>query len=365
MSLQHLLSVPTAGSRIAAMEGLRGYAALLIYILHLTGQFLNLRFEINLDELKPHDYELDKPWLILADWLHSSHYGVDIFFALSGYLIAGIVSRDGFKYAPYIFNRFLRVYPVLITSTFIYVAYQILLHDSNIWWGGIVGNLLLLNGISNLNFPAINIVTWSLFFEISFYVTFPLVWFACKRQLNLFLCLSIFIVVLLSFVNDNYSRYIMFAVGVALRLCSQQTSRLFNSRFSDGQVALLYVAATISFMFVDSFRYFLPIFIFPAFLFIHHSIHLSGWLNRLFSNPILRYLGNISFSFYIYHPLALRLTHSILDKLGNWSNDIYLIGLTIISLTLSLVFAALSYVLIERLYFTARHERIPSQPRQA
>ncbi|MCC6201482.1 MAG: acyltransferase [Gammaproteobacteria bacterium] len=363
--IDRLLSVPTSSQRLGAMEGLRGYAALLIYVLHLTGQFFSRRLEVSMDDITLSSLAERHPLEAIGYWLFSSHYGVDIFFALSGYLIAGIVTRQGFRYGPYLVNRLLRIYPVLICSTFIYVAYRIFVNGGTVWWGGLVGNLLLLNGIAELDFPAINIVTWSLFFEISFYLAFPIIWMACRQRLGRFTIVFLGLVAVLAVCNDNYSRYAMFGVGILLKLLPAPLLAQVRSRFSDISVAVLYVAAAAVFMATQQFVLFLPVFAIPAFLLMDRAIHSDGWLNQLFSNRWLRYFGNISFSFYIYHPLGLSVAHAVLERYPGWTHGKYLAGFIVLSFASSTVFAVLSYVFVERLYFSSRRHALTPRPQQA
>lgn len=347
------------------MEGLRGYAALLVYLLHLTGHYYKQRHGVGLDDWSFADLDWSHPLDIVAYWLFSSHYGVDIFFVLSGYLIAGIVTRDNFRYGPYVVSRLLRIYPVLITSTFVYVFYRILMNGGNIWWGGIAGNLLLLNGIPELHVPAINVVTWSLFFEVSFYVSFPLLWLVSGRNLLRFVVMALAGVVLLAFVGDNYARFAMFIAGVALKTMPQRMAHWLRHAVSERIVFVLYLIAAATFMYTKQFIQFLPLFLIPSFLFIDRAVHGEGWLNRIFSNKWLRYFGNISFSFYIYHPLGLGIAHLALDGYERLTDIGYLVLFTAVSFGTSLVLATLSYVGVERLYFTSRRHVTVARTQQA
>ncbi|RLQ20765.1 acyltransferase [Seongchinamella sediminis] len=336
------------------MEGLRGYAAFIIYALHLIGQYYNRRMSIDFDDFGLSDISLDAPGAALAYWIHSSHYGVDIFFALSGYLIAGLVVKETFHYVPYLLNRVMRIYPVLVVSTFMYVAYGVVFKDGGIWWGGIVGNLLLLNGIKGIDFPAINIVTWSLFFEMAFYIAFPLIWGLAGKSLLRFLCISMAIIVFLSTINNDYVRFTMFLAGVSLRMMPIESLDRIRSFFTDKWVAVIYVTAAAFFMVTKNFLYFIPVFIAPCMLLIDRVLNVDGWLRRIFSWRWIRYFGNISFSFYIYHPLGLSVATAILTSYTGLGNLSYFTAFAILSFGFSVLFATASYLLVERLYFIVK-----------
>ena len=86
---QHLGS-----GRVLELDALRGLAALAVVFYHYTTRF---------DQLFGHTFPL--PWSV--SW---GHYGVDLFFMLSGFVILMTLERtsDSWKFA---WGRFSRLYP--------------------------------------------------------------------------------------------------------------------------------------------------------------------------------------------------------------------------------------------------------------
>lgn len=90
----------TAGQRVAAVDGLRGIAVLLVLICHLG------------------PLRTDFAWLTaLQAWFPHARLGVDVFFVLSGFLISQILlaskQRPGY-FSSFYLRRFLRIVPAYI-----------------------------------------------------------------------------------------------------------------------------------------------------------------------------------------------------------------------------------------------------------
>ncbi|MFZ1547747.1 MAG: acyltransferase [Candidatus Nitrotoga sp.] len=351
MKLVNLFAVNTDATRLTAMEGLRAYAAIIVYILHMLGQFVNSRLGINFDKTTLLELSKENPEYLPFYWLWSSHYGVDIFFLLSGYLIVGMVNKKDFHYGRFIFHRFLRIYPTLIVSTLMYVLYGMIVHGEAFWLGGVVGNLLLLNGISGLNFPAINVVTWSLFFEFSFYFIFPILWRLCRRDLAKFTLLILIILIPLLFISPSYMRYLMFVAGVFLKVISESNLSKIRSIFTEWQIIIIYLISTLLFVYTKNYILFISLYFFTSFLFVDRALNFRGALYHLLSLRVLRFFGNISFSFYLFHPLGLIISKSVLFELNIQNNYSYLLLFFIISLIITTIISTACFVLIEQQYF--------------
>ena len=158
--------------RIVELDGRRGLAILGVMLFHYAPETGPLHF------VAP---------AMLVGWA-----GVDLFFVLSGYLIAGILldtaGRPGY-YRNFIVRRCLRILPLYYACLFLYglVTYfpyafdwKDFLHATG-WYLGYFGNLKLFleNG-----WPRMAVLTplWSLQVEEQFYLTFPLLVWAVSRK---------------------------------------------------------------------------------------------------------------------------------------------------------------------------------------
>ena len=150
------------------MEGLRAYAILAVLAVHSLGSYSNNILNTNRNSLRIWDLEELSDIAFQIIW--RSHYGVDLFFLLSGFLIFRIVAKPGFTYLTFIKNRIIRIYPAFLFSLAIYIYFTaIYMHliPLDIWL--IAKNLVFMNGIPGLNIRGYNHASWSLFSEFSFF----------------------------------------------------------------------------------------------------------------------------------------------------------------------------------------------------
>ena len=115
---------------------------------------------------------------VLQKWTHLGHLGVDFFFVLSGFVIL-MAHHDDIgrpaKLRPYLWKRFIRVYPIYLLYTFVLVA-LVLAGVGNSPEGpmpntaaGWVSSFTLIR--FSPEYPPIG-PAWTLFHEVAFYVIF-------------------------------------------------------------------------------------------------------------------------------------------------------------------------------------------------
>lgn len=102
------------GSSIRPMEGLRGFAALLVFVTHYIG------FIKPLVTQPPALARFTGP----VDMIGNS--GVDLFFVLSGYLIYGSLLSRPQAFLPFMSRRVIRIYPVFIVMFVVYILLSLL-----------------------------------------------------------------------------------------------------------------------------------------------------------------------------------------------------------------------------------------------
>jgi exopolysaccharide production protein ExoZ len=152
---------------------LRGFAVLLVFCVHAAGNATEVLLGI---EVIRESASVTWSGSVLF-WLHRSHHGVYLFFVLSGYLIGRMWwPRPRLAYRSFAWRRTLRVYPAFFLSFLGSLAFA---YGSGTWSPPdvprLVGNLLFLNGWPAWHIVPFNIVTWSLFYEMTFYLAFPVV----------------------------------------------------------------------------------------------------------------------------------------------------------------------------------------------
>jgi peptidoglycan/LPS O-acetylase OafA/YrhL len=300
--ISNLYEVSDPRGRIIPMEGMRGLAVALVYFVHFFDFFHGY---ITPDSL------LFFPFYFLAT---IGNLGVDLFFVISDYLIYGILLKRDQSYAKFWKRRIVRIYPVFIVA---YVTYVVLSWASpgfdkignptigvGLWLGL---NFLLLPGIFPVR-PLI-MVAWSLSYEFLYYLFSPIfvgglrMWSWGQKQRVLFIAF-------------------LYLAGYAVLL--KRAGWLDKPPSWAGQlgaVAFLGLAFYVYFginsnrllwdgprlLTVDYSHFLLTVPMFSAafFLLCYQAFRPSGALAWLFSRKPLRYLGNMSYTVYLFHVLAL------------------------------------------------------------
>lgn len=137
-------------NRMAAIDGLRAIAVLMVVAFHYLGRW-------------PNDYT----GLSIAPMFEFGWLGVDLFFVISGYCIAMTAQRTG-SLATFWGRRFGRLYPAYVAGvllTFVLVS-SFGLPGKEVTLLQALGNLLFLNAVG---FPPVDGVYWSLIVELKFY----------------------------------------------------------------------------------------------------------------------------------------------------------------------------------------------------
>lgn len=298
------------------MEGVRGFAVFLVFLVHY----------VTLSESWIHT---SPNFHLLTTSLHTiGNAGVDLFFVLSGYLIYGSLLKRHQPFTKFLSRRVQRIYPAFLTVFMIYLVLSFAFPAENKIPGQplsaliyLLQNLLLLPGLFPIE-PMIT-VAWSLSYEMFYYLAIPGViavfrlrkWSAMWRT-TFFLGVAL-LTALYCAVFGGHIRLIMFISGIMLY---EALSHPYISRPSSsiGFLALILglsgmliplegsagYALKISILFVTFFIFCLSCFSRP-----------TAWLARGFSWTPLRWLGNMSYSYYLLHGLTLKAGFLVLSTL--------------------------------------------------
>lgn len=353
---------------VRAMEGLRGFAVFLVFLVHYA--------------------TLIRPWIESGSALsrttsaiHSiGNVGVDLFFVLSGYLIYGSLMARSTQFGTFMARRIQRIYPAFLAVFLLYVALSFLFPDQNKIPASaaaasiyLLQNLLLLPGLFPIE-PMIT-VAWSLSYELFYYISIPIVVtvFRLREQgSSTRILLFILIAIASALFCAAYGgpvRLIMFIAGILLYEVEGVRSAR-RPRDSIGMLSLISgLAATLTPV-SGSVGYTLKIsLLFVSFFLLCRCCfgYPPGLLARAFSWTPLRWLGNMSYSYYLLHGLALKAAFLALAKvLPSTEHD-----LSLFSVMLPLMFAttlaptALLFLFVERPFSlnTNRNRRHSEQVR--
>tara|TARA_B110000305_G_scaffold52568_1_gene57601 strand:+ start:60 stop:2015 length:1956 start_codon:yes stop_codon:yes gene_type:complete len=267
--------------------------------------------------------------------------GVDIFFAISGFLMAQVISRDlqsgNFSFSSFYMRRIRRILPALYTTLiFSIIASWFVLFPKNfedftdVLAGStlFLSNAILMNQSSGYfaetlaNHPLLHM--WSLSVEEQFYLFFPLLFlglwrFSVVLQLIVLLLLSAASLVLAEYyfsISPSATffhlpgRVFEFLIGVMAFLSKDVVaSRLNRSQLiALSSLGLILILGSIL-LFKESTPVPSTWILIPlsgCFLVLSCEID-KDWFNPVLSNKCLVFLGGISFSLYLIHQPILGL----------------------------------------------------------
>lgn len=350
------LSRGGVGHNVRSMEGLRGFAVFLVFLVHYS--------------------TLVNPWIArqsalysFSDALHTiGNAGVDLFFVLSGYLIYGSLISRPQRILSFLSRRVKRIYPAFLVVFVVYVGLSFVFHAENKiparFSAGVlymIQNLLLLPGLFHIE-PLIT-VAWSLSYEMFYYLTIPIVIAVLGLRMRdvgsrvlLFAMVAAAMAVYCA-IYGGHVRLIMFVSGVLLY-------EVIASRAlpPPGSVpALLALVAGISAMILPlqgSGGYALKIVIlFFSFFVLCFSCfgHPTAWLPRVFSWTPLRWFGNMSYSYYLLHGLALKACFMALSRFIPAGHGVMVFWLLLPTMfVLTLIPTAALFIFVERPFSLAR-----------
>jgi peptidoglycan/LPS O-acetylase OafA/YrhL len=349
------------GEPLAALEGLRGYAAFLVFLVHAFG-LLAVRFY----GIDPDSHEVlqdGDPGRVLVVLLARSHYGVDLFFVLSGLLMADLALRRWPGTARFLARRWLRIYPAYLASALLVAVVSWSWLGKTYGAAEVAGNIALLQGFFVLGIPAVNPVSWSLSYEAAFYLAVPLLAAAWARRgtpgpwaLALAFALLVGIPAALPGEKARYLAYFaLFVPGIALGLMTDAGREALARRVPLPLVLAAWAAFTLA-MKLGAASVIGVAGVFGSGiacgLVVLKACDTAGPLARALASPVPRWLGKYSYSFFLVH-------YIVVHRWGAWLAErvppenralhaaIFLAG----SLALSLAAARLLWEIAERFYF--------------
>ncbi|PWN67608.1 acyltransferase family protein [Chryseobacterium oncorhynchi] len=300
--------------------------------------------------------------------------GVDIFFAISGYLMSRIIlsgfDKGTFTYWGYLQKRINRILPALLAmiTFFVPIIYVFLptqfinylqsYFSSSLFFSNIFYylNSGYFDNNSQFNFL---LHTWSLSVEWQFYLIFPFILLALKnlylKKRNVFNLFFIGIMVLsfssMLYHNQSYSFYMFYTRawemmfgGLAFLYAGSATRISFRNKYILVIASLLLILWSIFLINSHEVLWPSPLTIIPVIstatiLFVNVDL-------EVFKNKIILFLGNISYSLYLWHwPFFVLSVFLSLNEL--FRHKLLFIGL-------SFIFAALSYFIIEKKNYTKK-----------
>jgi len=303
--------------------------------------------------------------------------GVDIFFVISGFLITQSIQNDLnnniFTIKHFYIKRIRRIVPVLFVTTIITMIVAIFIlpiealkefalsvtsvsfFGSNIFFWQHIDYFSVSAELKPL------LHTWSLGIEEQFYIFFPLfmMWTATWRSKKVFIVTVIFSFLSfalsassfgLSHSQANFflpiTRFWELFMGVLLALFLSQKREMKRSKILDDVLALLGLGFIIAPLLLLDYNSVFPGInaLYPVVgsaLIIYSGERGESFLVPILSHKVVRYIGLISFSLYLWHWSIIAFAKNLI--IGEFS-----FGVQLFILTLTFVLSALSYHFVEK-----------------
>lgn len=333
---------------IISMEGIRGFAVFLVFLVH----YVSL--------VKPWIDETTTTYQISRHIQSIGNIGVDLFFVLSGYLIYGMLIRKKKAFGGYIMRRIQRIYPTFTAVFLLYLALSAIFPSESKIPDGMAGvffilqNFFLLPGIFDIE--AIITVAWSLSYEFFYYLLIPLVIVALrlrswnwKERVALFVAISIVFFAFFAAYGGPI-RLLMFVSGILLFEVVE--NRETGNIPPIGIPALTLAIASV--IILNEFHingWWSQVILFVLFsVFCLECFVSAGLANRIFSLAPIRWLGNMSYSYYLIHGLSLKFLFLALAIIHPpQSDNVFLFWIAMpLAFGFTLVPSAILFVFIEK-----------------
>jgi len=322
--------------RIPQLDGLRGIAVLMVFVYHA--------FHVN----------------------HAAR-GVDLFFVLSGYLITGILIRSkeaqpvGSYFGKFYLRRAKRILPAYLGFlVFLTLAFTVPWHKVWYWYAFFGANIAAAFGKTPINSMD---PLWSLAVEEQFYFLWPLVVLLCSRKTLRNIALGIIVLspilraVCTPFASDFSVIYCltpfrvdMLACGAFIAVSEIEDAGWVQRHARTAFYAILGVGAllavltrvpgfriTANSMLFNSIGYSLIAIGFGATLLWSLTLR-SGWVYGILTSHPLRFMGLISYTFYLYQL-------PILEKVGARVHSEW--AVSALGFAITAVFSTASWYLFE------------------
>lgn len=296
----------TSGDHFVALDHIRAFAVLLVFVWH----FAHGRHGY------PVPYEGSPVWgpLVLFD---EGHVGVALFMTLSGYLFAKLLNGRRVKYSLFLWNRVLRLFPLLIVVLLVNAATTAIeARDVRAaYW-------FLITTPRGLIFPSWPNGGWSITAELHFYLLLPFLLFLQKRTSLWLVCIIILALCFRAYLYHAYGEVQDLAYWTIVGRIDQFVLGIvaFNARhyFTKKHVLVAVISSAFisvyywfdirgGFYFLDGYPSRSPIWVLMPTLEGVAFAALIAWYDSSFSHPtgamanMVSKVGEYSYSIYLLH----------------------------------------------------------------
>jgi peptidoglycan/LPS O-acetylase OafA/YrhL len=357
--LRKLSRITASGRYIPEIDGLRFLAILPVVLFHIR-TFMLVKSENFYTPATSND------WLVRLT--AHGHYGVQLFFVISGFVLAlpfaahFLKATGRVKLRDYYLRRLTRLEPPYILCLLICFLLLILInkYSAEGLWPHLLTGLFYAHTLVYGTHNPLNLITWSLEIEIQFYLLVPLLArvFTIRNRVNrrkllIFTCLVLIIIQSLFFPAGgrlelsilNFLQY--FLIGFLLAdvyLCDWNEAPHHQLRWD--LAALTGLALTVwLFQWPRLTHLLLPFLIF----WIYYSVFRGVYVTHLLTRPLLTVIGGMCYTIYLIHFQIIAFVIRLLPpfKISNYFYVNYLLQLPIFLLVI-MAASVIFFVSVER-----------------
>lgn len=356
--------------RVAELDGLRGFALLLIIVFHYGNNQIILT---------------ENPSSFVVQFSKLSSFtgtSLDLFFVLSGYLIGNILlknkkSKNYFR--TFYIRRFLRIIPPVFLLLLTYELIKkleiddpegfLFANEIPLWtYFAFVQNYAM--ALSDSYGARILTPTWSLGVEEQFYAILPaIVFFIRKRSLPyIFIMLIVLAPVFRFFTSSMYMEYLPFQMRMDSLFLGVLVAYLLKEKKLKEKIKnnaiLLYFClfACLCLVIVLSYTNKVGVLYHTLFNFVYALLLLSsltyqtGVLGKVLRSKLLRFFGLVSYGVYLFHQLISGVLHSLILDSQPRLATISELWVTVLSFGTTVVFSYFLHLFIERPFIRWGHQ---------
>lgn len=247
-------------------------------------------------------------------------YGVDVFFIISGYIMAMIDHKKNKTPWQFAKDRIKRIVPLYWILTLSIVFLQLIIPNAfntlTLSLNHVVLSMLFISGYANYEYPSLY-VGWSLELEMLFYAIFSVCLFINKRSVRLAAICSL--ICILSISSAMKPVAIEFALGIVLYYATIIIRKKLIARWTFLPVSIIvyiFIASAVSVNYESSSL--------SRFIFVGIAsmalVFIAVICDDLKNKNIFTYIGDASYSIYLVQvftiPFALRITNHLLNING-------------------------------------------------
>ncbi|MGF1724966.1 acyltransferase family protein [Photobacterium nomapromontoriensis] len=381
-------------TEVPLLTPLRGLAALCVALFHARLIFFP---------------QWKEPLIEFTHFLENSYLFVDLFFLLSGFVMMHVYKKnfvDGVSFSQwkgFMWLRFSRIYPLFFITLSVLVLWEFIKLNQRLgFYGGplleswgltgipafngpfntsdsLLSNFFMLHAVTTTSLTW-NIASWSLSAEWLSYMVFPFMVSVLSMRTRVTLWVPVLVWIILFSLNQTHgSLDITNGISSLLRavcgmflggwLCNITLSEKHKTLINSDALLLVLIALTVGVMHVKLSAHFV-VMTFAILIFIaSQQEKRTTLIFTLFDNKITRYLGDISYSVYLWHVVLLLPGVELInvlfpDLLSGWfAQTSWLAGLygVAVFITLTVIVSSISYRYFERPVMTFLRHKVGSR----